>query len=70
MARLVLQPDASAGPALAHLFHTCHKSACDAVAAQHAAAQTSAREAAVVQAVGACLHSSGQHVQIHVRFAL
>ena len=69
MARVVLRPDVSASPALAHLFHSCHKAACDAVAAEHAAARTSAREVAVVQAIRACLRSSGQPVQLHVRFA-
>ena len=67
MARLVLQPNASASPALAHLFETCQKAACDAVAAEHAAAQSSAKEVAVVQTVCACAHKSGSDVQVQVR---
>ena len=67
MARLVLLPDASASPALAHLFETCQRAACDAVAAEHAAAQSSATEVAVVQTVCACAHSSGSDVQVQVR---
>ena len=70
LARLVLQPDVDASPALRRFFDSCHRAACASVTRDHEQTKSSAREEAVVQALRKCLRGSDALIQVQVSIAL